>query len=74
MSSVVRPCAGCGEPLPDKHLRVQLAPPDSKWHEVRVHDAICLDDWVGDELAKLESGQETLFGTAGMRVKMDLSP
>lgn len=44
-----RPCAGCGDQLGPKHLRTQLAPPDSKWHEVRTHDLACLLDFLQDE-------------------------
>lgn len=57
MNDVVRPCAGCGEPLGPKHLRTQLAPPDSKWHEVRAHDLSCLLDFLERE----EDGAGRIF-------------
>lgn len=59
MSGVVRPCRGCGQPLSDKHLRTQLAPPDSKWHEVRTHDLACLMDFLEGEEGNLEDGGTT---------------
>jgi hypothetical protein len=54
--SVERRCLGCGELLPPKHLRVQLAPPDSRWREVRVHDAYCLQDWLDEEIHDITHG------------------
>lgn len=54
--SVERRCSGCDGVLPDKHLRVQLAPPDSRWAEVRVHDAYCLEEWLDHEIADVEQG------------------
>lgn len=42
MSSSARLCAGCNKALPPKHLRTQLAPPDSAWRELRTHDLECL--------------------------------
>ncbi len=56
MGEFTRVCAGCADPLPPKHLRVQLAPPDDKWHEVRVHDLACLLDFLEDEEEKQASG------------------
>jgi hypothetical protein len=47
--AVVRLCAGCADELPPKHLRTQLAPPDSKWHEVRTHNLTCLVDFLERE-------------------------
>ena len=49
MNDVVRPCAGCGAALGPKHLRTQIAPPDSKWHEVRTHNLGCLLDFLERE-------------------------
>lgn len=49
MPPVVRLCAGCRDPLPGQHLRVQLAPPHNKWHEVRCHDLECLMDFLERE-------------------------
>lgn len=66
MSDFVRPCAGdCGEDLPPQHLRVQLAPPHDKWHEVRVHDLACLLDFLEDEDEKLSAGIDGRVFKAG---------
>lgn len=57
--SFTRPCAAdCGQDLPPKHLRVQLAPPDEKWHEVRVHDLACLLDFLEDEEETVGEGRD----------------
>lgn len=57
--SFVRSCRGCGQQLPDKHLRTQLAPPDHKWLEVRTHDLACLVDFLCRE--EDADGQGELF-------------
>lgn len=49
MSGFAHKCGACEEALPQKHLRVQLAPPDRPWFMVRVHDLQCLLDWLEDE-------------------------
>lgn len=59
MSEFVRPCAAdCGDSLPPQHLRVQLAPPHEKWHEIRVHDLDCLLDYLEDEEDKVRNGKD----------------
>lgn len=42
-------CCGCGNALENKHLRVNIAPPDQKWAMVRAHDLVCLLDFLDDE-------------------------
>lgn len=59
MSGVARLCRGCGHELPAKHLRTQLAPPDTKWHEVRTHDVHCLIDFLQDEEDRIDELRAT---------------
>jgi hypothetical protein len=65
VSTFARQCRACGKELPPKHLRVQAAPPDEKWHEIRVHDLSCLIDFLEHEEDELGDGRDgTLFKVA----------
>lgn len=57
VAPAIRPCAGCGDPLGPKHLRTQIAPPDSRWSEVRTHNLACLLDFLEEEEEKDGAGR-----------------
>lgn len=66
-TGVVRRCRGCDSDLPAKHLRTQLAPPDSKWHEVRTCTLSCLLDFLEDEEDRVADGTGEVFSPPRVR-------
>lgn len=68
MSGQLPQCRGCGTQLESgNHLRTQLAPAKSKWHEVRTCDLTCLLDFLEQEEDKVLEGKPTSIAWAPAR-------
>jgi len=56
-------CKGCSKPLESgRHLRTQVAPPQTPWREVRTCNLHCLIDYLQDEEDKLDAKKTTDIG------------